>query len=60
MLIVDGDRSLRVRTAELLREQGHDVSTAVGVSDAVMRGDAEPFELVVLGAHVGASDLQSE
>ena len=60
VLIVDGDRSLRVRTAELLREQGHDVSTAVGVSDAVMRGDAEPFELVVLGAHVGASDLQSE
>jgi DNA-binding NtrC family response regulator len=60
VLIVDGERRLRVRTAELLRERGHDVAAVVGVDDALTRGAVEHFDLVVLGPGSESADLPSE
>jgi DNA-binding NtrC family response regulator len=60
VLIVDGDRRLRVRAAELLREQGHDVAAVVSVTEALARGAAERFELVVLGGRPEGAELRSE
>ncbi|RIL04904.1 MAG: hypothetical protein DCC71_12355 [Proteobacteria bacterium] len=51
MLIVDGDRSARVRNAEMLRAQGHEVSVATGIAEALERSEHDAFELVLLGGH---------
>ena len=60
VLIVDGDRRLRVRAAEMLRERGHDVAAVMGVGDALTRSEEERFELVLLGGRPEGGDLLSE
>jgi two-component system response regulator HydG len=48
ILVVDDDRSFRLTTAELLRQDGHSVSVAANGAEAVSALDAERFDLLLL------------
>ena len=56
ILLVDDDRAFRISTAELLRQDGHEVTTA---SDAVEAGealDARDFDLLLLDLRMPGTD----
>jgi DNA-binding NtrC family response regulator len=47
VLVVDDEPELRRNLEDLLREEGHAVSTAAGGAEAVAALEARPFELVI-------------
>jgi DNA-binding NtrC family response regulator len=48
ILLVDDDRAFRISTAELLRQDGHEVATAAGAAEAGERLSEGPVDLVLL------------
>ncbi|MCA9269895.1 MAG: response regulator, partial [Planctomycetales bacterium] len=47
LLLIDDDRGVRESMASWLREQGHQVETAVGRADGLRKVDAQAFDLVL-------------
>jgi len=56
VLVVDDDRTFRLSTAELLRQDGHDVEVAADASEAVDRLSAGTFDLVLLDMRMPGMD----
>ncbi len=56
ILVVDDDRTFRLSTAELLRQDGHDVDVAGDASEAVERLRAGVFDLVLLDMRMPGMD----
>lgn len=56
ILVVDDDRSFRVTTAELLRQDGHQVEVAGDGPEAVHRLDTEAFDLMLLDVRMPGID----
>lgn len=56
LLLVDDDRTFRVSTAELLREDGHDVRTAADGEQAGRLLEEEDFDLVLLDLRMPGLD----
>jgi DNA-binding NtrC family response regulator len=56
VLVVDDDRTFRLSTAELLRQDGHDVDTAADANEAVCRLDAGMFDLILLDMRMPGMD----
>ena len=48
ILLVDDDRAFRISTAELLRQDGHEVATAAGGREAGEQMAEAPVDLVLL------------
>src|SRR2546423_10955011 len=60
VLIVDASAVGRQLAEFLLRQRGHIAEAAVSAEDALQRlGAAEPFDLLLVDASLGASDLQT-
>jgi two-component system response regulator HydG len=58
-LIVDDDRAFRLSTAELLRQDGYDVSTVADAQQAVDALREQPFDLLVLDLRMpGVNGMQ--
>jgi two-component system response regulator HydG len=59
ILIVDDDRAFRLSTAELLRQDGYDVSTVADAQQAVDALREQPFDLLVLDLRMpGVNGMQ--
>jgi DNA-binding NtrC family response regulator len=56
ILIVDDDRAFRLSTAELLRQDGHDVETAADAASAATMLDAGAFDLIVMDMRMPGVD----
>ncbi len=56
VLVVDDDRTFRLSTAELLRQDGHDVDVAADASEAVERLSGGGFDLVLLDMRMPGMD----
>jgi len=56
ILVVDDDRTFRLSTAELLRQDGHDAEVAADASEAVERLAAGTFDLVLLDMRMPGMD----
>jgi DNA-binding NtrC family response regulator len=56
ILVVDDDRTFRLSTAELLRQDGHDVETAADAGEAVAILQADRFDLVLLDIRMPGMD----
>jgi len=56
VLVVDDDRTFRLSTAELLKQDGHDVDVAADASEAVDRLSAASFDLVLLDMRMPGMD----
>ncbi|MEQ9569873.1 MAG: sigma-54 dependent transcriptional regulator [Longimicrobiales bacterium] len=56
ILIVDDDRTFRLSTGELLRQDGHEVRTAADAAEAVAQLDADRFDLVLLDMRMPGMD----
>lgn len=56
LLIVDDDRTFRLSTAALLRQDGHEVSEAVDGQDAVEILNASSFDLILLDLRMPGLD----
>jgi DNA-binding NtrC family response regulator len=54
--VVDDDRTFRLSTAELLRQDGHTVETAIDAADAVAVLDGAKFDLVLLDMRMPGMD----
>jgi len=56
VLVVDDDRTFRLSTAELLRQEGHEVEAAADVREAVARLEEAPFDLMLLDVRMPGMD----
>jgi DNA-binding NtrC family response regulator len=56
VLVVDDDRTFRLSTAELLRQDGHDAEVAADASEAVERLAGGTFDLVLLDMRMPGMD----
>jgi DNA-binding NtrC family response regulator len=56
LLIVDDDRTFRLSTAELLRQDGHEVDTAGDAAEAVDLLSSRSFDLVLLDLRMPGMD----
>jgi len=56
LLVVDDDRTFRLSTAELLRQEGHDVDVAADASEAVAKLVAGAFDLLLLDVRMPGMD----
>jgi DNA-binding NtrC family response regulator len=56
ILVVDDDRTFRLSTAELLRQDGYDVDTAADASEAVARLGTGMFDLILLDMRMPGMD----
>ncbi len=56
ILVVDDDRTFRLSTAELLRQDGYDVDVAPDAAGAVQRLDGGGFDLVLLDMRMPGMD----
>jgi len=56
ILVVDDDRTFRLSTAELIRQDGHDVAVAADAAEAAARIAAERFDLVLLDVRMPGMD----
>ena len=56
VLVVDDDRTFRLSTAELLRQDGHSVETAADAAEAVAALDETKFDLVLLDMRMPGMD----
>lgn len=56
LLIVDDDRTFRLSTAALLRQDGHDVQEASGGQEAVSMLESTPFDLILLDLRMPGLD----
>jgi DNA-binding NtrC family response regulator len=56
ILVVDDDRTFRLSTAELLRQDGHDVEGAADAAEAVERLEARRYDLVLLDMRMPGMD----
>ncbi len=56
ILVVDDQRNMRVTTAMLLRQAGHEVAEAEGGAAALERMGSEPFDVVLTDLRMGAVD----
>jgi DNA-binding NtrC family response regulator len=56
ILVVDDDRTFRLSTAELLRQDGHTVETAADAADAVAVLEDTSFDLVLLDMRMPGMD----
>ncbi len=54
--MVDDDRTFRLSTAELLRQDGHDVDVAADAAEAVERLATGAFDLVLLDMRMPGMD----
>jgi DNA-binding NtrC family response regulator len=56
LLVVDDDRTFRLSTAELLRQEGHEVESAANVADAVEKLAAASYDLMLLDVRMPGMD----
>ena len=56
ILIVDDDRTFRLSTAELLRQEGHQTEGAANVADAVSKLEGSSFDLMLLDVRMPGMD----
>jgi two-component system response regulator AtoC len=56
LLVVDDDRTFRLSTAQLLRQDGHEVEVAADAAEAVARLEAAQFDLVLLDLRMPGMD----
>ncbi len=56
ILVVDDDRAFRLSTAQLLRQDGHEVDVAGDAAEAVERLEAGGFDLVLLDMRMPGMD----
>jgi DNA-binding NtrC family response regulator len=56
LLVVDDDRAFRLSTAELLRQDGHDVIAVAGAGDAVAALDRDRFDLILVDLRMPGTD----
>jgi DNA-binding NtrC family response regulator len=56
ILVVDDDRTFRLSTAALLRQDGHDVEVAADAAEAAARIEGERFDLVLLDMRMPGMD----
>ena len=56
LLVVDDDRTFRLSTAALLRQDGHDVAEAEDGTTAVNKLRAEHFDLILLDLRMPGLD----
>lgn len=56
ILIVDDDRTFRLSTGELLRQDGHEVQMAADASEAVASLDQAPVDLILLDMRMPGMD----
>lgn len=56
ILVVDDDRTFRLSTAELLRQDGHSVETAADAAEAVAALQTTAFDLVLLDMRMPGMD----
>lgn len=56
ILVVDDDRTFRLSTGELLRQDGHAVDTGADAAEAVQKLAAERFDLVLLDMRMPGMD----
>ena len=56
LLVVDDDRTFRLSTAELMRQDGHEVEVAANASEAVDRMAGGGFDLVLLDVRMPGMD----
>jgi CheY-like chemotaxis protein len=56
ILVVDDDRTFRLSTAELLRQDGHRVDVAADAREAVETMARTPFDLVLLDLRMPGMD----
>jgi DNA-binding NtrC family response regulator len=56
LLVVDDDRTFRLSTAELLRQDGHEVDTAADAAEAVDLLSTRSFDLVLLDLRMPGMD----
>jgi len=56
LLVVDDDRTFRLSTAELLRQEGHEVESAADVGEAVEKLAAAHYDLMLLDVRMPGMD----
>jgi len=56
LLVVDDDRTFRLSTAELLRQEGHEVEGAADVSEAVGKLESAAYDLMLLDVRMPGMD----
>jgi len=56
LLVVDDDRTFRLSTAELLRQEGHEVEVAADVEEAVSKLQGSSFDLLLLDLRMPGMD----
>jgi DNA-binding NtrC family response regulator len=56
LLVVDDDRTFRLSTAELLRQEGHDVEGAADVREAVGKLESASYDLMLLDVRMPGMD----
>ena len=56
LLVVDDDRTFRLSTAELLRQEGYQVEGAADVEEAVAKLEGSPFDLMLLDVRMPGMD----